>query len=157
VRRVAQALGLFDALVHEDVVLDHDEPLRDACHLGDRLADVLKMVCGDPAGDDVEAPVLERQFFRARDDIGLHARSGIDGDDGATFVAQPPRHVAAPGCDVEHLAVSPGLAPLDEQVEVRAFPMCRALTERAGALRPDVGHAASSTARCAASSMVGST
>src|SRR6185437_9291970 len=157
VRWVAQALGFLDALVHEDVVLDHDQPLGDACHLDDRLADVLKMVCSDPAGDDVEAPILERQFFSPRDDIGLHARSRIDGDDGATFVSQPPRHVAAPGRDIEHLDVGPRLAPLDEQVEVRAFPMCRALTERIGTLRPDVGHAASSTARCAASSMVGST
>ena len=64
-RRVAEALGLLDALVDEDVVLDHDEPLRDARHLGDRLADVLKVVGGDPAGDDVEAAVLERQLFGA--------------------------------------------------------------------------------------------
>jgi hypothetical protein len=65
VRRVAQPFGLFHALVDEDVVLDHDDSLRDARHFGDRLANVLEMVRGDPAGDGIEAPVLERQLFRA--------------------------------------------------------------------------------------------
>src|SRR5438552_10263376 len=60
--------------------------------------------------------------------------------------------------DVEHLHPLTGLAPFDEQVEVRALSVRRALAEGLRTLRPDVGHlAASSTARCAASSMVGST
>ena len=65
--------------------------------------------------------------------------------------------MTAAGRDVEHLDLGTGLAPLDEQIEIGPFPVCRALTERVGTLRPDVGHAANSTARCAASSMVGST
>ena len=45
----------------------------------------------------------------------------------------------------------------DHAVEIGPFAVGRALAERLGALRPDVRHPASSTARRAASSMVGST
>jgi hypothetical protein len=31
---------------------------------GDRLANVLEVMRGDPAGDGIEAPILERQLFR---------------------------------------------------------------------------------------------
>src|SRR3954463_2339601 len=91
------------------------------------------------------------------EDVGFHAPGRIDRHHGATFLSEAPCDVPAAGRDVEHLHVCGRLAPLDKQVEVRALTMRRALTERLGALRPDVGHAASSTARCAASSIVGST
>src|SRR5438445_8499498 len=157
VRRVAKALRCLHLLVLVDVVLDHDELLRHASHLADGLADVPKMVGGDPAGDDVEAAVLEGQLLRRSDDIRLHAGRRIDGHHGASFLAKTPRDVAASGGDVEHLHAGSGLAPFDDQVEVGPLAVRRALTERIRALRPDVGHAASSTARCAASSIVGST
>src|SRR2546427_5686453 len=93
-----------------------------------------------------------------RDHIGQHAGRGIDRDHRAAFLAQAAGDVAAAGGDVEHLHVRAGLAPFDEQVEVGALAVGRALTERVGPLRPQVGHAAaSSTARCAASNIVGST
>src|SRR5205085_906866 len=111
----------------------------------------------DPARDDVEAAVLEREVVGGSDHVGFHAGCRVDRDHGAAFLLETPRDVPAAGCDVEHLHVSAGLAPLDEQVEVRPFAMRRALAECLGALRPDVGHAASSTARWAASSIVGST
>jgi hypothetical protein len=147
----------LDLLAAEEVVLDDEQPVADAPHLLDGSPDLGKVMRCDPAGDDVECAVLEGQVIGRRDDVGPHPRRGIDGDDGAAFLAQPARNVTAACGDVEHLDVRAGLAPLHEQVEVGPLPVRRALAESGRALRPDVGHSASSTARCAASSIVGST
>src|SRR5262249_58247734 len=69
----------------------------------------------------------------------------------------PSRSGPAVRCDVEHLDAVARLSPLDQEVEVGPLAMGRALAEGHRALRPDVRHPASSTARCAASSIVGST
>jgi hypothetical protein len=61
---VPEPLRLLDTLVDEDVVLDHDEMLRDAGHFGDGLTDIGEVVGSDAAGDDVEAPIFERQVLR---------------------------------------------------------------------------------------------
>ena len=75
------------------------------------------MVCSDPAGDDVEAPILERQFFSPRDDA--HYRSCLaEGFAAAGDPGKPERfEVACPitivvGDDVERCAdmVRPFLA-----------------------------------------------
>src|SRR5438270_850383 len=80
-------------------------------------------------------------------------------DDRAALLPKAARHVSAPGRDVQHLHALAGLAPLDDQLEVapRCVPFARAV--RLGAAVPEVRHAAaaSSTARRAASSIVGST
>src|SRR5262249_60983890 len=66
---------------------------------------------------------------------------------------QTPGDVPAAGRDVERgLALRPG----DQEVEVAALAVRVALDVRLGPLRPDVAHAASSTARLAASSIVAS-
>src|SRR5581483_8099652 len=87
-----------------------------------------------------------------------HSRRGIHGDDGAAGLAQAPRDVAAPGRDVEDGDAGPGLAPGDDEVEVVAGRVDRALAVGLRAIAPDVGHAApaSSTARRAPSSIVAS-
>ena len=68
-------------------------------------------------------------------------------------LAQAAGDVAAAGRDVERGAGAG--RPLDEQVEVGPFAVGVARAVQLGPLAPDVGHAASSTARCAASSIVG--
>ncbi len=132
-RRIPQALGFLHLLVDAEVVLDHDEPPRNARHLRNRSADVLEMVRRDPAGNDVEAPVREREIFGAGDHVGLHARRGVDRDDRAPLLAQPPRDVAAAGRDVQHGHTGAGLAQLDHHIEIRALTVRRRLAER---LRP---------------------
>jgi hypothetical protein len=96
--------------------------------------DVLKMVCGDPAGDDVEAAVLERKVFGAGDHVRPHPRGRVDGDNCAASLTEAPGDVTAAGRNVEHLDRGTGLAPLDEQIEIGSFPVCRALAERVGTL-----------------------
>jgi succinyl-CoA synthetase beta subunit len=64
---------------------------------------------------------------------------------------------AAARGDVEHGVPRPGLAPANRQVEILARGMDGARAIQLCALAPDVAHAASSTARRAASSIVGST
>ena len=60
-------------------------------------------------------------------DVRLHARRGVAGDDRRQpRLAQPPRDVAAAGRDVERRRAAPG-RPLDEQVEVGALAVRRAL------------------------------
>jgi hypothetical protein len=111
----------------------------------------------DPARDDVEAAVRKRKILGSRDDCRLHPGRGIDADDLATCFAKSPGDVPAPGRDVEGLNAGTRLAPLDQQVEIGTFAMDCALPERLRPLRPKIRHAASSTARRAASSIVGST
>src|SRR5207302_7208879 len=80
------------------------------------------------------------------------------GDDGATGLPEAARDMSATGRHVEGGDPGSRLAPLDEQVEVFTAAVHRALAECLRSLRPKVlGHAASSTARRAASSIVGST
>src|SRR5919204_5121839 len=112
------------------------------------------VVRGNPAGDDVEAVVGERQVLRAAEHVGAHPGRRVAGDDGAAGRAQSGRDVAAAARDVQH-----GLAggPLREQLEVAAAAVRLALAVGLGALAPDIHHAASSTARRAASSIVAST
>src|SRR5207342_802554 len=146
-----------DVFTDEDVVLHDQAVTRDSRHLADCRKNVGEVVWGDPASDDVEASAGERQVLGRRDDSRPHPRCGVDRDDVAACLLQPARHVAAAGRDVERLNSVAGLAPLDQQVEVRPLLVCRALAERLRTLGPDVGHAANSTARLAASSIVGST
>jgi hypothetical protein len=134
VRRVAELLGFLDLLAQKQVVLDDDQVLRDARHLAHRGANVLEVVRRDAARDDVERVVREGNVLGARDDGRLHAGCGIDADDVAARLAQPPRNVPAAGRDVERLYALARLAPLDHQVEVGALAMRRALAEGLGAL-----------------------
>jgi hypothetical protein len=93
-----------------------------------------------------------------RDHVGPHAGRRVERDDLRTFLAQPARDMAAAGRDVEDLHARVRVAELHDGVEVLARRMRRARAVRVRALVPDVAHAfASSTARFAASSIVGST
>src|SRR5439155_25231230 len=96
-------------------------------------------------------------LFGERHDSRPHARRRAAGHARAARLAQSPGDVAAAARDIEHLHIVAGVAPLDEQIEIRPLTMRLALAESLRTLRPDVGHAASATARCAASSIVGST
>ena len=73
-RRVAQLLRLLVPVTREERVLDHDEPVADALHLGDRGAHVGEVMRRDPRDDHVEAAVRERDVLRARQHVGLHPR-----------------------------------------------------------------------------------
>ena len=156
VARVAQAVGLLRRLADEGVVADHDAAAGDARHLLHRREDVGEVMRGEPARDRVEAPVRERQALGGRGRVGAHSGRGIGRDDGRAGLAQAPRDVSAAGGDVEDGDAGPWLAPLDDEVEILAGRVDRARAVRVGALRPEVGHAASSTARRAPSSIVAS-
>ena len=104
VGRVAQPLGLLDLLADVERVLDDDEIVRDPRHLGDGGRDVLEVVRRDPRDDEVEGAVREREILGAADHVGLHPRRGIGADDLQARLAQPARHVAAAGGDVERRA-----------------------------------------------------
>src|SRR2546423_961892 len=154
---VAQLLGLLVTVAREERVLDDDDVVRDAGHLLDRLADVTEVVRGDPRDDAIEGAVSERQILDARDHVGLHAGRGIGRDHFAALLAQPARHVAATRRDVEHLAAGTGRAPLDHEIEILALGVGLRIAVRLRTLVPELRHAASSTARFAPSSIVGST
>ncbi len=132
VGRVAQPLGLLDLLVGVEGVLDHDQTAGDAGHLTHRRGNVVEVVGGDSAGDDVEARVLERKRLGGTDDIGLHPGRGIRGGDKAAGLGQAAADVAAPGGDVERHDPGRGLTPLDEGVQVGARPVGRARAVRLG-------------------------
>src|SRR5205814_771643 len=171
VARVAHSVGLLRGLADERVVADHHAMLRDARHLLDRSEDVGEVMRGEPAGDRVEAGVGEWQILCARRRVGLHAGRGIDGDDRRARFPQPARDMAAARRDVEDGDARPRLAPLDDQVEILARRVDRALPIQVGPVAPDVasrsgtgkagafapgrlrrayaGHFASSTARLA--------
>src|SRR5688500_4160206 len=108
-------------------------------------------MCGDAARDDVEARVGERELLGAADNRRLPAWGRVDRDDFETSPAQHPGDMASPGSDVE-----PGraLRPFGEELQVAPLAVRVALTISLGPFRPDIGHAASSTARLAASSIV---
>ena len=74
VRRVAELLGLLDLLADVERVLDDDEVVRDARHLGDGGGDVLEVVRRDPGDDEVEGAVGEREILGAADHVRLHPR-----------------------------------------------------------------------------------
>jgi hypothetical protein len=156
VRRVAQPLGLLDGVAHMEVVGDQDERRADARHLRDPALDILEVVRGHPARHDVEDAVFERELLGARDDVRLHAGGRVRANHLKAGLAEPTRDVAAARRDVE--GAPPGRLgrPLDDQVEVFARAVRLAVAIERGALAPDLAHAASSTARRAASSIVGS-
>src|SRR6185503_11456615 len=156
VGRVAELLGLLVTLARVERVLDHDEPVAHALELSDRGADVLEVVRRDPRRDDVESAVVERDVLGRRQHVGLHPGRRVQRDHLGAELTETPRDVAAAGGDVERLDALGRLAPLDQQVEVGAGAVRLALAVRLGALRPGA-HAASSTARRAASSIVAST
>src|SRR5215211_159036 len=156
-RRVTKALGVLLLRRTEERVLHDDEAVRDARHLADGASDVVEMVSGDSRDDDIEGAVRERQILRASDDVRSHPRRRVDGDDAATLGAQAPRNVAAARRDVERLHAAAGLAHVDQRVEIVAGHVRPRRAVALGALRPDVRHPASCTARLAASSIVGST
>ena len=86
----------------------------------------------------------------------MHSRRGVARDDLQPGLAQPASDVSTARRHVERGSRS--RRPLDEQVEVCPLPMRVGVDVRLGPLAPDVArHAASSTARCAASSIVGET
>ena len=152
--RVTELLGLLDLLAHVERVLDHDEVVADACHLGHRRRDVLEVVRRDPRDDEVESAVGERKMLGAADHVGLHPGSGIGADDLEPGLAQPSRNMPAAGRDVERGPRS--LRPAHDQVEILALTVLRRFAVRLRPSRP-VAHVASSTALRAASSIVGST
>src|SRR5919201_5007464 len=108
----------------------------------------------NPAGDDVEATVGERQVLRATDHIRPHARRRVAGYDLEACLPQAPRHMPAAGRNVESRARA--TRPRDQEVEVASLPMCVARAVEAFDSAPAIAHFASSTARSAASSIVGS-
>ena len=139
-------------------VLSTTITVRDATRAISRTAarTSAKWCAREPRDHEVEAPVLERQLLRAA--RRRPAPSPAPGRPSSTVepgLAQPPRDVPAARRDVERRLR--GRRPLDDQIEVRPLAMRGALAVGLGALGPDVGHFASSTARFAASSIVGST
>src|SRR5215204_2815350 len=153
VRGIAHVIRLLGIVVEEEVV-DHDHSVAaHPGHLGHRLRNVVEVVCRDAADDDVEALVGKRDVLAPADDIGLHAGRGIDGDDVQSRCAQPAGRVTSTGGDVECRFRAFG--PLDDEIEVLTFAMRFGVAVELRALAP--AHAASSTARFAASSIVGST
>ena len=90
-------------------------------------------------------------------DVRLHPRRSVDGHDLGAGLAQPPRDVAAARRDVEHGHARARLAPLDDEVEIVAGRVRRALAVRLARGRSRRrSFAASSTARRAPSSIVAS-
>ena len=81
----------------------------------------------------------------------------IDFEQLAALLTEAPRDVTAARRDVERLDALLRLAHRDDGFEIVALHMCRGRAIRLGAGAPEVAHAASSTARRAASSIVGST
>src|SRR5581483_4658238 len=155
VRRIANPVGLLGLVTHEQVVDDEHEVAADAGHLVRGCGRVVEVMVRHARGDDVEAALGERQMLGARDHVGEHPRRGVGRHDLDALLPEPPRDVAATGGDVERGSRAAG--PFDEQVEVRALLVRRALSVELGALAPDVAHFASSTDLRAASSIVGST
>src|SRR6266849_2509483 len=121
--------------------LDLERPLQvalvsdlEACQLEEAL----------PFGDAVVPHVT-----RVAQPVGLFRRLADEG-----VVAD--HDVAAPGRDVEHRDAVARLAPLDDEVEIVADRVDRALPVQLGAVAPHVAHRASSTAFFAPSSIVAS-
>src|SRR4029450_8831587 len=153
VRWVAESIGLLGAVVEEEVV-DEDHPVAaHPCHLGQSLLDVIEVVGRDATGDEVVRLVGEGKILAATDDIGPHAGRRIDGDDVDSGLTQAPRNMAAAGRHVERRLGA--LGPLDDKVEILPLAMRLAVAVQLSSLAPI--HASSSTARFAASSIVGST
>ena len=151
--RIAHAIRLLGIRVEEEVV-DHDHAVAaHSGHLGHGLRNVVEVVGRDATDDDVEARVGERQVFAPADDVGLHAGRGVDRDDVQPGLAQPPRHVASTGGDVERRLCT--LRPLDDEIEIFALAVRLRVAVQLCPFAPV--HATSSTARFAASSIVGST
>ena len=156
VRRVAELLGFLHALVGVQRVLDDDDPLRDARHLADRRLDVVEVVRRDAADDGVEASGPRREDPRR----ARSCRRPCPARDRLSRPGSPPRPAAARRVRRRwrRRARSHPARPVDDEVEIGTARMRLALAVGLRALCPDVGHAAtSSTARCAASSIVGST
>ena len=154
VRGVAELLGLLDLLAHVERVLDDDEVVADARHLGDGSGDVVEVVRRDPGDDEIEGVVRERQILGAADHVRLHPRGGVGADDLDPRLAQPARDMTAAGGDVERRLGA--LGPADDQVEILALAVLGRVAVGLGAERP-VAHFANSTALRAPSSIVAST
>ncbi len=155
VGRVAQRLGLLGVLAHVQRVDDQDAIRATRAISRTARATSAKWCAAVRHATRSKLAVGERHVLGAADHVGVHARSRVAGDDLEPGLAQPPRHVAAAGGDVERGPRA--LRPRDEQVEVVALPMRVRVDVQIRPVRPDVRHAASSTARLAASSIVGST
>src|SRR6185437_13425003 len=153
VRRVVQPLGPLDFLAVVERVLDQDDAPGDPRHLLGRSTNVREVVGRDPGRDRVEAPVGKGDVLCRSENVCAHPRRGIERRNREAVLAKTPGDVPAAGRHVERRLA---LRPRDEQVEVAAFAVRVALDVRLGALGPDVAHAASSTARRAASSIVAS-
>src|SRR5262249_47681450 len=138
--------------VEERVLDEHDAP-GDACHLQHRAANVREVVRRDPRRDRVETGVRERDVLGRGEHVGPHAGRRAERRPLQADLPPPTGDVAAARRDVERrLALCPG----DEQVEVAALAVRVALDVGLRTLGPGVAHAASSTARRAASSIVAS-
>ena len=102
VRRVAEPLGLLDLLAHVERVLDDDEVVADARHLGRPPRRRPSKWCGAIRETTrSKAPSANGRSLGAADHVGLHPGRGIGADDLEPGLAQPPRDVPAAGRDVE--------------------------------------------------------
>ena len=157
-RRVAQPLGLLGALAHEERCRRRARGRALTRAISRTAARTSSKWCArSRQATTSKLRVGERQVLGAADDVGLHARRRIERDDLDPRLAQPPRDVPAARRDVERGPRA--RRPLDEQVEIGALAVRLGLVavQLARARYQTSRHAASSTARRAASSIVGST
>ena len=157
VRRVAQPLGLLDLVAHEQVVDDEHELAADAGHLADGRLRVVEVMGGDPADDDVEARRPRRADAR-RAQITSGCMPGAGSRETTSSPASRSRRATWPPPVATSSAVCAPAAHSTSEVEIGPLTVRLALpVELRAAVAPDVAHCASSTARRAASSIVGST
>ena len=137
---IADPLGLLRLLPDVEVVDDDHALRRHTRELAGSLGDVCEMVCCDARRGELEARVCERQVLGEADDVRLHAGRGVAADHLKPRFAQAPRDVAAAGRHVDRGRAA--RRPFDDQVEIGAGVVRRALAVQLGALAPDVAHTA---------------
>ena len=156
VRRVAEPLGLLDAVARAERVHDEHESAGDPRHLAHRLRDVGEMVRRDARHARRRSiPSANGRSSAKRSRPARMPGAGSQLTTSQPRLAQPARDVAAAGRDVERRLRPAPTRPADRGPPLRvsrARPIESARSLQ-GSLMP---LAASSTARRAASSIVGS-
>ncbi len=149
VRGVAELLGLLDLARSRTSVSSTTTRSLLTRAISATAAAMSSKWCGAIRHDDeVEGAVGERQVLGAADHVRLHPRRRIGADDLEPGLAQPARHVAAAGGDVER-----GLGAFGPARRSGRDPRPRAARARSryglGALRPASAHRGQLHGACA--------